>query len=105
MTQTTSEHHEGVRKLRRIENGLKLICEDEHKALKIKETININKEASEAVKVRKGNIRRKKVMIFHVPEYVTKQQITQKIKKTTELGDQTSEDAVILHGHLVARGG
>lgn len=91
-----------MRKLRRIRNGLKLICEDKQEALKIKNTINSNQEASETISVRTGNIRRKKIMIFHVPESVTEQQITQNIKKTLGLGQQTSEDVVTLRRHVVA---
>lgn len=104
ITRTTAGYHEGVKKIRRMKNGVKLICENENEALKIKETISKNQEASAAVKVRMGNIKKKKIMIFHIPETVSEEQITQKIKKTLGLGPQTSGEAVNLHRRVAARG-
>lgn len=102
--ETTSKHHYNVPKMKRIKSGIKLICEDANESLKIKEKINSNTEVRAAVQLKTASIR-KKLMIFNIPDYVTEQQIEQKIKRTLGLGPKDIEDVVSLLRHMEPREG
>lgn len=85
ITDKIKEHHEGIKKVKGIRNGIKLICDSEEEAQKIKEKITQNEEASAEVSIKTATIRRKKIIIFNIPENITEEQITQKIRRTLQL--------------------
>lgn len=103
--ETTLEHHDSVKRMKRIKSGVKIICENEKEAQKIKQKIDSNPQAREAIKIKTASIRKKKVMIFNIPEFVTEEQIKQKLKKTLGLGPQSSEDEVTPLRQMAARNG
>lgn len=101
--ETANDCQEGVKRIKRIRNGFKLICDNETEATKLKEKITVNEEASAAVKVTSASIRRKKVIIFNVPRTTTEEEIKKRLKKTLGLGPQHREDLVMLHRQVGVR--
>lgn len=67
--------------MKRIKKGMEIACENEEEASKIKETLTEKTEENEDITVKTASIRKKKVIIFNVPEHVTEKQIKQKIEK------------------------
>lgn len=98
-------HQDGVKKIKKIKQGVKLLCENEQEAAKIKDQLRRDEEASEALQVKTASIRRKKIIIFNVPETATEEHITQRIKSTLGLGRESSEDTVTLHRPVGIRDG
>lgn len=75
-----------MKKIKRTKKGIKIACENEEEASKIKETITEKTEESEDITVKTASIRKKKVIIFNVPEHITEEQIKQKIGKKKNNG-------------------
>lgn len=74
------EKKEGFRSAKRNHNGIKIVCDIATEATRIKEAVVENQESSSGLNEKKDNIRKKRIIIFHVPESVGQATIMQKIR-------------------------
>lgn len=85
-----------LRRIQRIINGIKLICENAEGAQKIKETIASNKEVNATVNITSASMRKKKVIICNVPKTEMEETIRKKLKKKLGLGEDFRDDIITL---------
>lgn len=86
----TLQEHLGMNRVTRIRNGVKTVCENAEEATKVKEALAEEHADSDNLKINTAHLKKKKIIIFHVPASVTPGTIKAKIE--TSLGiDPTKE--------------
>lgn len=101
----TVENKEGVRSVKRIRNGIKIICENATEATRIKEALAENEESSSGLNVKTANLRKKRIIIFHVPESTEPATIKHKICRELGIDKEQNEDKIQLLKSLRAPAG
>lgn len=101
----TVENKEGVRSVKRIRNGIKIVCENATEATRIKEALAENEESRCGLNIKTANLKKKRVIIFHVPESVDQAIIKHKICRQLGIDIEQNEEKIQLLKSLRAPAG
>lgn len=79
--EATQQHQSNVTQVRRIRNGVSIRCENATHAQALKTTLTADENASTTLDIREASLKKKKLMIFNIPEQITHQDIKLKLVK------------------------
>lgn len=89
------EHQVNVKSVRKIRNGVKLICKNAKDALDLKKIITENYHASDTFNIRNTSLRKKIIIIFNVPRWIPENQVSDKIARILGISRNEFNEAVI----------
>lgn len=86
------EHHGNVKRVRKISNWVKLVCESAKDAQKLKRVIT---EDCDALNIRNESLRKERVIILNIPRWVAEEQVLDKIERILGINRKEFTEDVI----------
>lgn len=97
----TQTHQNKIKRVHRIRNGVSIHCDSATDAQALKRTLQNDEEAKMTLQVKEAGLRKKKVMIFSIPERVTPDQIGNKLATTLGITGPNYTDNIIQIGTII----
>lgn len=85
LNRRTRDYEDKIEKVQPIRNGIKIQMKSAEEAEKLKSQINQDKEAQATIRIQNAGIKKKRIIIFNVPEQVDDAIVLKKIWSTLEL--------------------
>lgn len=102
----TKAHQNNIKRVNRIRNGVSIHCDSAKDAQALKRTLLEDEETKVSLQVKEAGLKKKKVMIFSIPEDVTPEQIGKKLVNTLGItGPEYTDNIIQIGTYRNGRGG
>lgn len=88
------QNKDGVKSVKKIRNGMKIICESAQQATRIKEALAEGEEKDSGLNIKTANMKMKRIIIFHAPEDTEETAIKLKICKKMGINSEENMDKI-----------